>query len=477
MTTPHCILLLDSNAADRELALTLLGSRLPQTRIVTIDDSLDLATALTRAPADVAIIAPDLEWAGFDKVLSLFAREAPGTAIVLFGGEERLLARALNPGRAINGIVRKDSAGFVALADVVCAAMPPPAASTLLEIDQLPVAAAFVADSGHFSAANARFVERAGVELRQLAGSALTEACADDKARETWLQFLASAEREVEFELGLGNVGATRVRIARDPARAAESRFILVLAAGAPAISVVNTPARDSGNREMHDVALVFSHDLKEPVQQINRLVHRLGETRHGDDPGERQRLAGQLTTCAERASAMLDGMLEYLAVTARDELPAHVDLNECLEAALENLRAVIDETGAQIISARLPVVAGDAYQLLHLFQNLIGNAIKFRGHDTPRIRISVTSSFNEVRLEIADNGIGIAPAFCEQVFDMGKRLHTRDEYPGGGIGLTLCRRIVERHGGKIHIEPGVSGGSLVVITLPQTSGHKALEA
>ena len=107
----------------------------------------------------------------------------------------------------------------------------------------------------------------------------------------------------------------------------------------------------------------------------------------------------------------------------------------------------------------------------MHLFQNLLANALKFRGREVPRIHVSATNTDGSWLLGVHDNGIGIAEAFRERVFDMGKRLHTRDEYPGAGMGLTLCRRIVERHGGTIRIEAGQNGGSSVMIEFPCDAG------
>jgi light-regulated signal transduction histidine kinase (bacteriophytochrome) len=166
----------------------------------------------------------------------------------------------------------------------------------------------------------------------------------------------------------------------------------------------------------------------------------------------------------------MLDGMLEYLAVSVHDERPGAVDLSDCLEQALENLQAMLDESDAHIVSTELPTVAGDAYQLQHLLQNIIANAIKFRSQERPRIRISADAREGLWRLAIHDNGIGIAASYRNSVFDMGKRLHTREEYPGSGIGLTLCKRILERHGGNIRIDAADGGGSVVIVELPRST-------
>jgi light-regulated signal transduction histidine kinase (bacteriophytochrome) len=168
----------------------------------------------------------------------------------------------------------------------------------------------------------------------------------------------------------------------------------------------------------------------------------------------------------------MLDGMLEYLRVAGRDATPVPVDLNLCFASALDNLRSLVDESHVEVRAGDLPMTLGDELQLLHLCQNLLSNAIKFRGRDRPVIDVSVEARGHQWLLAFRDNGIGIAPPFLERIFTMGQRLHTREEYPGTGIGLALCRRIVERHGGRIWAESTGAGGSTFFVLLPKVSHH-----
>ncbi len=222
----------------------------------------------------------------------------------------------------------------------------------------------------------------------------------------------------------------------------------------------------DQCHREMCEVALLFSHDLKEPVQQIARLARR------GHQAAEGAQVTVQalhhVLQCAERASSMLDRMIEYLSVTGRDATPAPLDLNACLNQALENLRSAIDESDAEIRAAPLQMSVGDEHQIVHLFQNLVSNAIKFRGRERPVVTISVEPRGDQWLLAFRDNGIGIPQAFTERIFEIGERLHTREEYPGMGIGLALCRRIVERHGGRIWAESREGDGATFSVLLPR---------
>ncbi|HZR46650.1 MAG TPA: ATP-binding protein, partial [Candidatus Manganitrophaceae bacterium] len=142
------------------------------------------------------------------------------------------------------------------------------------------------------------------------------------------------------------------------------------------------------------------------------------------------------------------------------------VDCEEVLRLALANLRMAVEESGAVLTHDPLPTVRGDASQLIHLFQNLIGNAIKFRGNRSPLIHLSAEEKETEWLFSVRDNGIGIAPEYHDRIFIIFQRLHKREEYPGTGIGLAICRKIVERHGGTIRVEAAPEGGSIFYFTI-----------
>jgi light-regulated signal transduction histidine kinase (bacteriophytochrome) len=171
----------------------------------------------------------------------------------------------------------------------------------------------------------------------------------------------------------------------------------------------------------------------------------------------------------ARRMQKLIEGLLAYSRVATRAGAFKPVDLNRVLNDALSNLSAVIREEKAGIIRDDLPVVTGDETQLLQLFQNLIGNALKFRKRDVrPEVRISSKKKDGqEWTFSVRDNGIGIEKQYLDQVFQIFHRLHSTAEYPGTGIGLAICKRIVERHGGRIWLESKPGEGTIFFFTIP----------
>jgi light-regulated signal transduction histidine kinase (bacteriophytochrome) len=163
----------------------------------------------------------------------------------------------------------------------------------------------------------------------------------------------------------------------------------------------------------------------------------------------------------------LIDDMLAFAWVGTPDEPAAPVDCGALVDRVIAQLDGAIRESDALVSTKDLPVVLGHASQLEQVFQNLIANAIKFHGPAQPRVTITVQPRGAEWLFAVQDNGIGIAPAYAERVFVLFQRLHTRDEYPGTGIGLAICKKIVERHGGTITLKPAPVQGTCVLFTLP----------
>ncbi len=227
-------------------------------------------------------------------------------------------------------------------------------------------------------------------------------------------------------------------------------------------------------NAELEQMAYVASHDLQEPLRMVASYLQLL-EQRFGDrlEP-EAHEFIGFAVDGAKRMQALIDDLLTYSRLGTRGKSLQPTDCTMVMEAVLRSLRIAINESGAQVQYEALPVVQGDAAQLTQLFQNLIGNAIKFRGKQAPQITVRAEREGRFWRFEVQDNGIGIAPEYFERIFVMFQRLHSRSTYPGTGIGLAICRKIVERHGGRIWVESVPEQGSVFKFTLLSEKGEKA---
>lgn len=170
----------------------------------------------------------------------------------------------------------------------------------------------------------------------------------------------------------------------------------------------------------------------------------------------------------AVRMQRLINDLLAYSRVSTRGREFELIDSQRALDEALSNLAAAVDESRAMVVYDTLPVVPADAIQLSQVFQNLVGNAVKFRGEAAPRIRVAASDLGCEWRFAVKDNGIGLEAQYAEKVFVIFQRLHSRQEYPGTGIGLAICKRIVERHGGRIWFESEPGAGATFYFTLPK---------
>ena len=221
-------------------------------------------------------------------------------------------------------------------------------------------------------------------------------------------------------------------------------------------------------NQDLERFAYVASHDLQEPLRMITVYAQLLGRELDLPPGDERRESLEQIQNGAKRMRALIADLLEYTKVRLEREEPAAiVDLDAVLQTVLTNLRSSIEESGAAIAAEHLPRVRGKEAHFVSLLQNLVENAIKYRGADPPRIRISSRWEDGEAHFAVSDNGVGIAPEYREQVFQVFKRLHG-GSIPGTGVGLAICQRIVERYGGRIWVEPAEEGGARFRFTLPR---------
>ena len=223
-------------------------------------------------------------------------------------------------------------------------------------------------------------------------------------------------------------------------------------------------------NSELQQFAYVASHDLQEPLRMIGSYTQLL-ERRYGDKlDADAREFMGFIVDGATRMKQLIEDLLAYSRVGTRGKELKRIPAQDALDRALVNLRASIESSGAQVTHDALPEVLADDTQLTQMFQNLIGNAIKFKRTDEPiRVRVGVSDGGAEWRFSVSDNGIGIEAQYYQRIFMVFQRLHTRDEYPGTGIGLAICKKVVDRHRGRIWVESAPGKGSTFHFTLPKS--------
>jgi PAS domain S-box-containing protein len=229
--------------------------------------------------------------------------------------------------------------------------------------------------------------------------------------------------------------------------------------------------ALERSNVELRQFAYIASHDLQTPLRGIagcSQILQRKFGTELGEDGAE---LIGRIVAGTGRLQSLIDDLLTCARVESRARAFEPVELDEVVDDAQTLLESSIRDAHAQIIAGELPRVTGDRAQLVQLLQNLIGNAVKYHGKAAPLIRIHGRCQAGECTIAVEDNGIGIEPKHREAVFDIFRRLHTQEAYPGNGIGLAVCRRVVNRHGGRIWVEGNPDGGSVFLFTLRAAEG------
>ncbi|WP_459193234.1 sensor histidine kinase [Halosimplex sp. J119] len=229
----------------------------------------------------------------------------------------------------------------------------------------------------------------------------------------------------------------------------------------------------EASNERLEQFAYAASHDLQEPLRMITSYL-QLIERRYADDLDESgEEFLAFAVDGAERMREMIEGLLEYSRVETEDEPTERVDLNDVVADVTSDLQLKIDDAEASIRVGDLPTVRGDSGQLRQVFQNLLSNAIEYSGSGPPTVEISAERTGTTWTVAVSDDGVGIDPEQTDRVFRVFQRLHTQDEQSGTGLGLALCQRIVERHGGRIWIESEPGTGSTFFFTLPD-DGQRA---
>jgi signal transduction histidine kinase len=223
----------------------------------------------------------------------------------------------------------------------------------------------------------------------------------------------------------------------------------------------------EESNRSLEQFAYAASHDLQEPLRMVSSYLQLIEQRYEEDLDPEAEEFLGFAIDGANRMRDMIEGLLEYSRVDSRGSPLEPTDLETVFDEALADLQVKIDEHDAEITAGSLPRVRGDGDQLRQVFQNLINNAIDYSGDDRPVVRLTAERRGPKWQIAVEDSGVGIESEDQERVFELFQRLHSHHEHAGSGIGLALCKRIIERHSGRIWVESEPGVGSTFVFTLP----------
>jgi len=219
-------------------------------------------------------------------------------------------------------------------------------------------------------------------------------------------------------------------------------------------------------NADLEQFAYVASHDLQEPLRMVTAYTQLLGERYRGRLDENADKFIGYASEGALRMQVLIQDLLAFSRV-GKKEASKSFDCNDVVKETLLALTSAIEESGAVVTHGELPTLWADRTQIVQLFQNLIGNAIKFHGKEPPTVSVQAEKVGEQWQFSVSDNGIGIEPQYAENVFVVFQRLHGRSDYPGNGIGLAICKKIVEGYGGKIWVESQGGSGSSFKFTMP----------
>ncbi|PCR90543.1 PAS domain S-box protein [Natrinema ejinorense] len=320
-------------------------------------------------------------------------------------------------------------------------------------------------DELRYTAAGGQLLGKMGIEEETAIGKTIYERYPDDLVEAIEPRFLAALDGEEQsFELSHND---RELRAHTLPVRTGDE-----VTAGMLVVQDITERTEyqrklEESNKRLERFAYAASHDLQEPLRMVTSYLQLIEHRYAADLDEDGQEFIDYAVDGAERMREMIDGLLAYSRVETQGEPLEPVDLEAVLDDVREDLQFRITEQDADITVDSLPRVVGDSSQLRQVFQNLLSNAIEYCGEDPPRIHVSAERTGDEWVISVRDEGIGIDPKDQDRIFQVFQRLHSHEEHPGTGIGLALCQRIVERHGGEIRVDSASGEGATFSLTLP----------
>jgi len=467
---PSKLLLIEPNPDDAELTSRILIHAFEQCQVCIASDVVSYAKYYADGEFSSVISELDLGWSSGTEVLASFAERYPGTRLFLFTNELPQNIEHLRNKLGLAGYAAKNSAGFLNLPDLVSGTSEDAHAHEVAEIcwsqtlEKMEEPSFTVSRNGIILEANRAAAYVSGYsQPDELIDTTLSEVLHVAQGP------LPGEDNLLRMIQKLGRDGSERLELmvapAKDPLQVGRKKLVAWPILNSSRIAIIyhslkhsdkgTGSAGDEGHRQAYtDLLYAVSHDLQEPLQLVYRHAKLLQDTysKHLDSSGKR--FIDNLISSSSQMQSMLDDLLEFSRLGRMASMVTEVDLNAVVKDVVTMFQPKLAEIGGQVRWEELPKLLADRGQMTRLFQNLIGNAIKFHSDDP--LDVSIRSRIKEdcVEFVVKDNGIGIEPSNEQTIFGMFKRLHTHGEYPGNGMGLAVCRRVVNLHKGEIWARP-----------------------
>ena len=485
------ILLVDDNESDRQLAALVLAGEFEHVDIDQVGTAAEFSAAMTGGLFGLVITECDLAWSDGLEVVELVRDLRPDCPVILFTAEAgtELFNDALR--LSVDGFVPKSSEGFVQLPSAVRSALFRARRRALASakdapyrrlVEGLPVGVVVSTPAGEILETNPAFTAMLGLSRPEdVTRRSFPDFFASAAAASTWSSQLEASRTvgNLDVQLRRADRSLMWVRISSwlvEDSRSGIRQIQSIVEETEEFHAARDELARRSqalarSNAELEQFAYVVSHDLQQPLGMISSYLELLEDAVAGSLEGEARDFLDRAARGAERMQEMVNAVLGYARVDTRGREFGAVDLGGVVDEVVGELADAIAATHAKVTRDELPTVVADGAQLHQLLHNLLANALKFVGDRPPLVHVSAGDDGNQWRVSVRDNGIGIEPTSAQRIFVMFQRLHSPDEYPGTGIGLAICKRIVERHGGRIWVESQPHRGSTFIFTLPKRSG------
>ena len=482
------VLIIDESESDQKLASLVLVGEFGNVELETAGTAAEFSAALNAGRFGLVVTESNFTWSSGIDLIRLVRDVRPDCPVILFTtqGGERLWSESLRLG--VDAYVSKSSDGFVRLPAVVRSVFFRSRRTAMASsrdapyrrlVESLPVGV-FVANlEGEILEANAALAAMLGLSNpEEITWSTLPGHFVETSSADIWRTQMASARqvRNLDVRLRRTDGDPMWVRISSWVVEDKTSgmRHIQGVVEGTEDYHAAQeelserTEALSRSNEELEQFAYVVSHDLQQPLSLVSSYLELLGDSVRDKLEGDEESFLDRAAGGAIKMQEMVDAVLGYARVDSLGEEFEPVNLNAVVEEVKTELWKEITCAKAEIVADPLPTVIADPSQMALLFQNLLSNAMKFSEGGPAQVHIGIEEKDDEWWVSVRDEGIGIAPEATERIFVMFQRLHTDTEIPGTGIGLAICKRIVERHGGRIWVESRPGAGATFFIAIPR---------